>query len=443
MPHRYPDSPVLYRNLARDYPLIVRGQGCWLYDDSGKDYLDGCGGAYVACLGHGVPEVIDAVTEQIRQVGYVSGMSFTNPSAEALAVELAGLAQGDLSHFYFLSSGSDAIEAALKVARQYWVERGQPEKELLMALDPAYHGNTMLTLSAGARQHYKKYFKPWLVEVPRIPAPYAYRCECGGADPVCARCTGRTLEEALLRIGAGKVCAFIAEPVGGSSTGASVPRDEYWRTIREICDRHGVLWVADEILVGAGRTGTWSALEPYGAVPDIQVMGKGISGGYAPLAAVAVPRRIADVLAKGSKGLLHAQTYSHTPMMCAAGVAAIRYVKQHNLIARSAELGRVLHRKLEALRDLPFVGDVRGRGLLAGIEFVANHRSRAPFPRAEKFGERFVAAAEQAGLMVWPNTGQADGVNGDLVVLAPPFIVTEAEIDEIVVRFRQAAATMM
>lgn len=442
MPRRYPDTHILYRNLARDYPLIVRGEGCWLYDDAGKEYLDACGGAYVACLGHGVPEVVEAVAEQIRRVAYVSGMSFTNEPAEALADELAELALGDLALFYFLSSGSDAIEAALKLARQYWVERDRPAKSLLVALAPGYHGNTMLTLSAGARDHYKRFFQPWLLDVARVPAPYPYRCVCSGKNVACPRCSGRALEAALALLGPENVAAFIAEPVGGSSTGASVPREDYWRTVREICDTNEVLWIADEILVGAGRTGTWSALEPYGAVPDIQVMGKGLSGGYAPLASVAVPRRIADVLADGSRALLHAQTFSHTPALCAAGLAAVRYMRKHDLVARGAAMGRIFHQKLEALRGLPHVGDVRGRGLLAGVEFVADSDSRAPFPRAERFTERFQAAAERAGLMVWPNTGQADGVNGDLVVLAPPFIITEAEIDEIVTRFTDALSRM-
>ena len=434
MPRRYPDTHVLYRNLARDYPLIVSGAGCWLVDDQGRRYLDGCGGAYVACLGHGVPEVVDRVAEQMRSVAYVSGLSFTNRPVEELADLMAGLAMGDLSHFYFLSSGSDAIEAALKLARQYWVERGRPGKSVIVAAAPAYHGNTLLTLSAGARAHYKKFFAPWLLEVPRIPAPYPYRCACRGADPDCAQCSGRVLEETFLAIGPDKVAAFIAEPVGGSSTGASIPRPDYWRTIREICDRHEVLWIADEVLVGAGRTGTWSALEPYGAVPDIQVMGKGMSGGFAPLASVGVPRRIADVLARGAGALLHAQTFSHIPMICAAGVAVIRYLAEEGLIARCAVMGERLLRALEPLRAHSMVGDIRGRGLLAGIEFVMDRETRAPFPRSARVAERVTAAAQEAGLMVWPNTGQADGTDGDLVVLAPPYIVTDAEIDEIVQR---------
>jgi len=438
MPYRYPETHLLYRNLARAYPLVIKGEGCWLYDSEGRQYLDACGGAFVACLGHGVSEVVDAMVEQVRRVGYVSGMAFTNEAAEALADELALLAEGDLEHFYFLSSGSDAIEAALKLARQYWVELGRSEKQLVMAFAPAYHGNTMLALSLGAREHYKRYFAPWLLQVERIPAPYSYRCPCRGEVANCPRCSGQVLEEALLRVGPEKVAAFIAEPVGGSSTGAAVPRDDYWRTIRTICDRHEVLWIADEVLVGAGRTGTWSALEPYRAVPDIQVLGKGISGGYAPLAAVGAPRRLTDVLAAGSTALLHAQTYVHSPAMCAAGVAAIRHLRRYGLVNRSFVLGNLLHERLQALRGLPHVGDIRGRGLLAGIEFVEDTESRVPFLREHRFAERFTAAAERAGLMVWPNTGQADGVNGDLVMLAPPFVITEGEIDEIITRFQSA-----
>ena len=441
MPRRYPDSHVLYRNLARDFPLIVGGEGCWLIDDEGRRYLDGCGGAYVACLGHGVPDIVAAVTDQLRRVAYVSGMSFTNTAVEELADLMAELSVPPLSHFYFLSSGSDAVEAALKLARQYWVELGRAEKSLIIAPNPGYHGNTLLALSAGARGHYKKYFAPWLTEVARIPAAYPYRCGCRGSDPSCPACSGTALEEAIVRLGPDRVAAFIAEPVGGSSTGASVPGPDYWNTIRAICDRYEVLWIADEILVGAGRTGTWSALEPFGAVPDIQVMGKGISGGYAPLASVGVPRRIADVLAGGSGAFLHAQTFSHTPMVCAAGVATIRYLLENHLVARCADMGRVLHERLAALREFPWVGDIRGRGLLAGIELVADRDDRTPFPRADRVAERVTAAAQREGLMVWPNTGHADGTNGDLVMLAPPYIVTDAEIDDIVARLGRALAS--
>jgi len=246
------------------------------------------------------------------------------------------------------------------------------------------------------------------------------------------------LEEAITQIGATNVAAFIAEPVGGSSTGGSTPRPEYFKRVREICDRHDVLFIADEVLVGAGRTGTWWAIEPYGVTPDIMTLGKGISGGYAALSAIAAPERIVDVIAQGSGSFMHAQTFSHHPVACAAGVATMQYLKKHKLVERCAKMGRVLHERLRLLTGLPHVGDVRGRGLLAGIEFVEDKATRVPFPRSVKFAERFADAALAAGLTVWPNVGQADGTNGDLVMVAPPFIITEEEIQEIVGRLTVA-----
>jgi hypothetical protein len=256
--------------------------------------------------------------------------------------------------------------------------------------------------------------------------------------PYCPACSGDAVEAAILQAGPGQVAAMIAEPVGGSSTGAAVPPPQYWPRVRELCDRYDVLLVADEVLTGAGRTGTWSALEPSGVVPDIMVLGKGIAGGYAPLSAVVAGRAMADVLARGGGGLAHAQTFSHHPVLCAAGVATLRYLRERKLIERAAAMGRVLHRRLDALRELPFVGDVRGRGLLAGIEFVADPRTREPLPRAAGFAEAFTRAALDAGLVVWPNVGHADGRVGDLVMLAPPFIVTEDQIEELLDLFTRA-----
>lgn len=432
-PRRYPDTGVFYRALDREFPMIVRGEGCWLIDDTGKRYLDACGGAYVANLGHGVSEVADAVAEQIRKVAYVNGTAFTNEPAELLAAELRTLSPKGLDYAYFLSSGSEAVEAALKLARQHWVESGKPEKHKIIARTPGYHGNTLLALSASARGAYKKMFAPWLVPVTMIPAPYPYRCEPGSPAM-----TAEALETAILKEGAGTVAAFIAEPVGGSSTGGSVPPADYFKRVREICDKNNILFIADEVLTGAGRTGKWAAIEHFGVIPDIMTMGKGLSGGYVPLSAVLASRKVIDPIAKGSGAFKHAQTFSHSPAICAAGLAAVRHIKKHGLVERCAEMGAVLHRKLAALSALPTVGDVRGLGLLAGIEFVADKKTKAPFPRALKFAEAFVANAQDAGLILWPNTGHADGENGDLVMLAPSFIVTEAEIDEIVGRFKTA-----
>jgi len=438
MAYRYPDSHVFYRKLGRDFPRIVRGDGCYLYDENGKRYLDAVGGAYVANLGHSNPEIADALARQARSFGYLSGTAFTHGPVEELAAELAATLPGDLDKLYFLSSGSEAVEAALKLARQYWVESGKPGKHKIIALAPGYHGNTLLALSASAREHYKTMFREWLVDVHRVPASYPYRCRCRGQDPQCPVCSGAVLEDAIERLGSDTVAAFIAEPVGGSSTGASTPRPEYFHRIREICDRHRVLFIADEILCGAGRTGTWWSIEPYGVAPDIMTLGKGISGGYAPLSAVAAPERILDAIAGGSGDFLHAQTFSHHPVACAAGLAAVRYLKRHKLVERCSQLGVVLHQRLATLKALPHVGDVRGRGLLAGIEFVEDKATRAPFPRTARFAETFTDAALEAGLTVWPNVGHADGVNGDLVLVAPPFIITEGEIDEVVALLARA-----
>ncbi len=431
-------SHVFHRKLTRRYPRIVRGEGCYLFDDAGRRYLDACGGAFTVNVGHGVAEIAAAAGEQARTLGYVNGTAFTHDPVEEFAAEIARLSPGDLELVYPLGSGSEAVEAALKLARQYWVETGRPGKRKLLTLAPSYHGNTLLALSASARPHYSALFNDWMVEVVRVAAPYCYRCGCGGRAPYCAGCDGSAVEEAIVRTGPDSVAALIAEPVGGSSTGASVPSPGYWERVGDACDRHQVLLIADEILTGAGRTGTWSAIEPYGVVPDIMTLGKGIAGGYVPLSAVVTTRAIADALARGSGALAHAQTFSHHPVLCATGVATLRYLREHRLIERCAEMGRVLHRRLSDLRDLPFVGDVRGRGLLAGIEFVADPDTREPLPRSAAFAETFTQAALDAGLVVWPNVGHADGRNGDLVMLAPPFVVTEDQIDEIVGLFTRA-----
>lgn len=418
--------------------MIVRGEGCYLWDDQGRRYLDGCGGAFVANLGHGVAEIGDAMARQARSVAYVSGMAFTTEPVEQLAHELATLCPGDLDHIYFLSSGSEAVEAALKLARQYWVERGRAEKHEIISLAPGYHGNTLLAMSASARPHYATFFGDWTVTVHRIPAPLAYHCACRGDDAGCAVCSGMVLEERIREIGAHRVAAFIAEPVGGSSSGAATPRADYFRNVRDICDRNDVLFVADEVACGAGRTGTWSALEPYGVAPDIMTMGKGIAGGYAPLSAVAAPRRIVDVIARGSGALAHAQTFSHHAVTCAAGLATLRYLREHELVERARTVGALLHERLAALRELPHVGDVRGRGMLAGIELVQDRETRTPFPRRAHVAERFTEAAQRAGLVVWPNYGHVGGTDGDIVMLAPAFVIEPPQIDELVMLLRTA-----
>jgi adenosylmethionine-8-amino-7-oxononanoate aminotransferase len=442
MKHVYPDSNVFYRRLTRDHPLIVRGEGCYLFDETGKRYLDGSGGAFVANLGHGVREIGDAMAAQAGRVGYINGTAFTHQAVEDLSRELARACGPGLEYSYFLSCGSEAVEGAHKLARQYWVEVGQPSKHKIIALQPSYHGNTLLALSASAREHYKLMYWQWMVDVVRIPAPYPYRCKCGGGEPECLGCTGQALEDMILQQGAMNIAAFIAEPIGGSSTGASVPPAGYFQEIRAICDRHNVLFIADEVLVGAGRTGTYTAIQQFGTTPDILILGKGLSGGYAPLSAIVTSRKILDAIVAGSGDFMHAQTFSHNPVLCAAGLASIRYLERHKLIERCGTIGKVFHQKLANLMRLPTVGDVRGRGLLAGIEFVEDKATKKPFARSRKFSEKFTDAARNNGLIVWANVGQADGTNGDLIMLAPPFVVTEQQIDEMVALIEHTLTTL-
>jgi adenosylmethionine-8-amino-7-oxononanoate aminotransferase len=408
----YPESPVFYRKLQWDYPVITHGKGCWLFDDAGKKYLDACGGAFVSNLGHGVAEIAEAMAEQAKKVAYVSGMTLSHSAVEEFAAALATLAPPGLDKVYPLSSGSDAVEASLKLARQYWSEVGKPSKQRIVALEPSYHGNTLLALSASAREHYKTQYKGWLVDVVRVPAY--------DADAV----------EHAVAADAKTIAAFIMEPLGGSSTGALEPPPGYLKRVRATCDRHEVLFIADEILVGAGRTGTWSALEPERVVPDIQVLGKGIAAGFAPLAAVLASSRIVDAIANRSGAFNHAQTFSHHAVSCAAGTATLRYIATHRLIERCRDMGALLHGKLRRIEHHPNVGAVRGRGLLAGIELTTANGK--PFPRSAHVAEEVTRTALHHGLIVWPNVGHANGTDGDLIMLAPPFVVTEEELDQIV-----------
>lgn len=439
-------SHVFYRKFGVELPVITRAEGVYLYDDRGKRYLDACGGAMVASIGHGVPEIADAIAEQAKKVAYVNGTAFTTQPVEQLADALAARAPVSVDKAYFLSSGSEAVEAALKLARQYHVERGDLDRRTVIARTPGYHGNTLLALSASARPHYRAVYSPWLVDVMMIDAPYPYRA-ASADDPAM---TGDALEEAILEADPDNVAAFIAEPIGGSSTGASVPPAGYYARVREICDKYGVLFIADEVLTGVGRTGTFFALEHFrdahgGPVtPDIITLGKGLNGGYAPLSAMLATSKLVDTVARGPfHGLVHAQTYSHHALGSAAALAVLRYIDEHALVQRAASVGPALQSALRTLHDGTggaIVGDVRGIGMLAAVEFVADRATKAPFPRELRIAEQVVKRAREHGLVLWPNVGHADGVNGDLVMIAPPLTITQEQIGELVDKLRATLA---
>ncbi|NVJ16275.1 aspartate aminotransferase family protein [Myxococcus sp. AM010] len=430
---RYPQGNVLLRDLARDFPVVTHGRGVHLFDATGKRYLDASAGALVASVGHGNREVVDRIREQLLRVAYVNGTHFTTEVTEQLATRLCALAPAGLERAAFLGSGSEAVEAAVKFARQLCVARGQPQRTKVIARVPGYHGNTLYALSLSERPHYKQFFGPMLAEVVTTPAPYPYRSGLEDYERDGAAHYARLMEEALLREGPDTIAAFIAEPVIGSSAGASPPPPDYFERVSALCRQYGILTIADEVMCGCGRTGRFFASELFDFTPDLLVLGKGISGGYAPLSAVLVRQAHLEELRQGSGGFMHAQTYLQAPAMTAAGLAVLDYYERHGLVAHAARVGAHLQRRLrETLRPLPHVGSVQGVGLMAGVEFVEDLDSRRPFPRSRKVVEGLMAELFERGLVLWSNTGHADGTNGDLLMLGPPLVITEAEVDALV-----------
>lgn len=428
----YPEGHVLLRNLSKAYPIISHGKGVYLYDTTGKRYLDAAGGALVSSIGHGNEEVAQEVFEQMRRVPYVNGQQFTSPVMESFADRLAALAPEGLNRVALLSSGSEAVEAAIKFARQLCVERGQHSKTKLIARNPGYHGNTLFALSASARPHYKKIYGPLLNDVLMIEAPYGYRCpvdyKTKGAEYYAA-----ALEKCIQANGAENIMAFIFEPVIGSSAGGSTPPPGYYEKVSEICRKNKILMIADEILCGSGRTGKFFACEHYNIKPDVIVLGKGINGGVVPMSVLLVKDEHLKEMKSGTGYFQHAQTYLQSPSMAAAGLAVLRFYEKNQLVKNSETVGAYLHEKLKSeIATHPNVGSIAGIGLLAGVEFVEDRKTKKPFDRKKKVTESFVAKAFEKGLILWPNVGQADGVNGDLVMLGPPLIISKTEVDELV-----------
>lgn len=443
MSHRvqYPQGHTLLRNLRRSYPVVARGEGVYLYDEDGARWLDGSSGAFVASIGHGVSEVADAIHAQLAAVGYVNGTQFTSRVTEDLADRLCtSTPLGEPARAFFVASGSEAVEAAIKFARQIQVERGQGSRGRIIARVPSYHGNTLYALSASGRPHYKTLYGPMLADVLTISSPYPYRTPVEDYDRDGAAYHAAELRALIEREGADTIAAFIAEPVIGSSAGAAVPPAGYFAAMQAVCREHGILFIADEVLCGVGRTGTFWACDAVGAVPDIIVLGKGIAGGMAPLSAVVVRASLVQEMFDGSGGFMHAQTYMQMPSMTAAGIATLRWLDEHKLVENAATVGAYLGEQLRGLLDLPSVGSVQGIGLMWGIEFVADKATRAPFERRVKFAERLTSLLFDAGLIVWPNVGSADGTRGDLVMVGPPLCIRPHECDELVATLRETIA---
>ena len=423
---------VFYRNLQKSYPTVDRGEGIYIYDAKGKQYIDGSGGAAVVGIGHGVREITEAMFQQAERISFSHGSQFTSQTAIDLASKLVQLSPKGLTRVYYLSGGSEAIETAVKMARQYQVERGKPEKYKVISRWTSYHGNTLGALALSGHTGRRKYYLPLLQHTPHIAPAYCYRCPFELEPEKCSLECALDLEKTILYEGPDSVSAFLVEPIVGATAGILVPRDGYFQKIREICDRYDVLLISDEVMTGMGRTGKNFGIDHWNVAPDMIVVGKGLSSGYTPIYTVIVKEEIHRTIKEGSGAFVHGHTYSQNPLSCAIACAVIDYLITHNLVLRSARIGEHLLHSLQSLYRHEFVGDVRGKGLFAGIEFVKDKKTKEPFDPKLKLNTLVGNRAFEKGLITYPGGGGADGIKGDHLLLAPPFIITEVQVDKMV-----------
>lgn len=428
---------VFHRNPKQTLEYAVRGEGIRLFDKEGRAYIDASGGAAVSCLGHGHPDIIKAIKQQLDAVAYAHSSFFTTDACEDLATYLAGKAPGDLDYVYFVSGGSEAVEASLKLARQYFVEKGQTSRRHFIARRQSYHGNTLGALAIGGNVWRREPFLPLLVPAHHVSPCYAYRDqrEDETAEQYAQRLADE-LDAKIRELGPENVAAFVAETVVGATAGVLAPVGGYLKRIREVCDRHGVLLILDEVMSGMGRTGHLFACAEDGVVPDIVTIAKGLGAGYQPIGAMVASRRIYETIVAGSGFFQHGHTYMGHATACAAALAVQHVIERDGLLQNVLERGDQLRASLRReLGDHPNLGDVRGRGLFVGVEFVADRESKAALDPARRTHVLLKKKAMENGLMIYPSGGTVNGAQGDHVLLAPPFICTESDIEEIVAKF--------
>lgn len=432
-------SYVIKPELGKSYPVISHGKGIYLYDKEGNRYIDGCSGAVTASIGHGVEEIAEAMYAQAKEVSFAYRSHFSSDAVEQLGAKLAKWAPGSLNWTFFVSSGSEATETAQKIAIQYWQEKGKPTKNRIISRWMSYHGITMGALSMSGHVLRRKRFVPLLEDYPAITGPYPYRRPEGMSLEEYAMSCANELETAILRVGADQVAAFIAEPVIGATAGAVVPPDGYFQRIREICDKYQVLFIADEVMTGVGRTGKAFGVDHWGVVPDLMTLGKGMSAGYTPMAATMVSDEIIDTITKGSGLIMAGHTYSANPQSAAISLAVLNYVEKNQLVEKAAEQGAYLLSRLQELADeLPLIGDARGLGMLCGLEFVKNKQTKEPFALSQGVGSKVIAKAFEKGLLIYPAMGGIEGVAGDSVIISPPLTITKEQIDELIGLLKEA-----
>lgn len=428
-------SRVLHRSLRETPPKAIGGEGVYLFAEGGRRVIDASGGAAVSCLGHQHPRVIAAMTKQASTLAYAHTAFFSSEPAEALAETLVGHEPGGLAYAYFVSGGSEAIEASIKLARQYFIERGEPQRQHFIARRQSYHGNTLGALAAGGNAWRRAPYAPLLSGAfSHVTPAFAYHEKHEGeSDAQFVARLAAELEAEFQRLGPDTVAAFLAEPVVGATAGAVTAPDGYFKAVREICDRHGALLVLDEVMSGMGRTGTTHAWEQEGVAPDIQAIAKGLGGGYQPIGAMLASGKIIDTIRSGSGAFQHGHTYLAHPLACAAALAVQDVIREDRLLDRVKERGKQLEQRLtERFGNHRHVGDIRGRGLFWAIELVADRAGRTSFDPALKLNQKIKAEAFANGLGCYPGGGTVDGVRGDHVLLAPPYIASAAEIDLIV-----------
>lgn len=428
------DHSFLIKPMLDDiYPVIDYGKGIYLYDMDGKRYLDAASGAVTANIGHGVTEIIEAMNEQAKKVSFVYRSQFTSDAAENLAKKIAGMLSGDLNWCFFVNSGSEATETAMKMAIQYWQEKGVQTKTKVLSRWVSYHGITLGALSMSGHPGRRARFVPLLEDFPVINPPYCYRCPYNLEAPNCGYLCAHELETAIQRIGAAQIAAFIVEPVIGAAGGAIAPPKDYYKVIKKICEEHDILFIADEVMTGCGRTGTMLACEHWGISPDIVALGKGMGAGYAPIAAAIASEKVIAPILAGTKVVMSGHTLSANPQACAAALAVLDYLEQNNIIEEVERKGNYLRTQLEKLKKcFTVIGDIRGKGLLLGIEFVQDVESKTPFPRSAQITQKIVALAKEKGLLVYPAGAGIDGINGDSIIISPPLTITKKEIEELV-----------
>ena len=432
-----PESHVFPRVLNRDLPTAVRAEGVWIEDAEGKRYLDAAGGAIVVSVGHGDRSLVEAMSAQATRTPYVHGSVFTTRALEDYADDVATVLPMDDARIYPVSGGSEAVETAMKLARAYHLARGDDARSVVFGRSASYHGNTIGALDVGGKHALRAPYEPWLGRFPHVDAAYEYRCTMTSHPTGCGAAHADALDRAIEDIGPGNVAAFIAEPVAGATLAAAVPTDDYWPAVAEVCSRHGVLLIADEVMTGFGRTGRWFGLDHWGVRPDILVAGKGSTSGYWPFGFAAASGGVFETVRP--KGFVHGFTWSHNGVGAAVAHATLKRLREGDLVEASRGQGeRLLKELTSVLADVPVVGDVRGLGLMIGIELVADRASKAPLERADLATERVLAAGREDGLLLYSSTGHVNGTDGDLVMIGPPFVISDEECALVVERTRRA-----